>query len=171
MPKELLDDAQVSPGIQQMRGKGVSKGVRADPFRMTGLCGRACKLNVRGRCVAPVSRDDAFAYDACQALRIARVTIRGDGGMAVEILADPVADGERIVPEELVQDRDIVIDEGLLVPVELLGELCMHLRIVDFHWLSSRRIRVILGNAKATLPQRGWEDIPRNSWEERHMIL
>jgi hypothetical protein len=63
---------------------------------------------------------------------ITRAAIRGDFGMTVEILADPVADGERVVPEEFVQDRDIVVDEGLLVTVELLYEFCMDLRIVDF---------------------------------------
>ena len=87
---------------------------------LPAFAARACKLDVCGRRIAPVTRDYAFAHDACQPLRIARVAIRGDCGMTVEILADPVADGERVVPEQFVQDCDIVIDEGLLVPVELL---------------------------------------------------
>jgi hypothetical protein len=59
--------------------------------RPSACADRSGKLDVRGRRIAPVCRDDAWAHNAAQALRIARAAIRGDGGMAVEILTDPVA--------------------------------------------------------------------------------
>jgi hypothetical protein len=80
--------------------------------------------------------------------------------MTVEILADSVADGERVVPEKFVQNRDIVVDEGLLVPGNLLEEFCMHLRVVDFPRLSLRRIHVMRGNAHALLTRRSQEVPP-----------
>ena len=41
MTEQLLDDAQVSPSLQEVGGEGVAQGVWADPVRQPGGGGRA----------------------------------------------------------------------------------------------------------------------------------
>ena len=41
MPEQLLDDAQVGPAFEQMRGERVAQRVRADPLGEAGTSRRA----------------------------------------------------------------------------------------------------------------------------------
>ena len=94
---------------------------------------RARELDVRRGRIAPVTRDHGFAHHACHAFGIARAAIRRDFRVAIQVLADAVAQGLRVVPEHFVQHRDIVVDDRLLIAVKLAGDFGQGLRVIDFH--------------------------------------
>src|SRR4030095_14572737 len=57
----------------------------------------------------------------------------GDLVVAVKLLADAVAQGVRALPEQLVEDFDVVAVQGLLVTLEGGGDLGHDLGDVDVH--------------------------------------
>jgi hypothetical protein len=58
--------------------------------------------------------------------------IRGNGLVAVEVLADTESQGVGAVPKQHIEDRHIVVDEGAFVAPERLGHLGDDLRNIDF---------------------------------------
>src|SRR3954453_8004969 len=65
--------------------------------------------------VAAVRRDHGSRPLAPKAARRARAAKRRDLGMPVEVLANAIADGARVVTEQAVERRDIVRHQRLLV--------------------------------------------------------
>src|SRR5712675_868320 len=113
------------------------------------------------RGVAAIACDHRPRGLAHQPRRRTRRPKRGDGVIAVEIFADPVAQRAGIVAEQFVKHGDIVRHQRLLIARELLGHLREHLGQIDVHFYSP------LGGAAETAPARSSAKATRSAMSSR----
>src|SRR5438874_1662422 len=95
--------------------------------------------------VAAIAGDDGFRRAPVEAHRRAPGTEAGDRLVAVEVLADAIAQRAGIVAEELAEHCDVVGDQRLLIALERgfdfrdhVGEIDLHLKIL-LGWARRRR--------------------------------
>src|SRR5216684_3811136 len=123
--------------------------------------GVAIKQRRGYRGVAAIACDHRLRGLAHQPRRRARRPKRGDGVIAIEILADPVAQRAGIVAEQFIKHGDIVRHQRLLIARELLGHLREHLGQIDVHFYSP------LGGAAETAPARSSAKATRKAMSSR----
>src|SRR6478752_8314014 len=98
------------------------------------------------RGVAAIAGDHGFRGAAVEADRRAPGAESGDCLIAVEVLADAIAQRAGIVAKELAEHCDVVGDQGLLVALERGFDFCDHVGEIDLH------LKILLGWARRRRP-------------------
>src|SRR5438067_7355732 len=110
--------------------RGLHPGLR---LPADALAARAAELDVRRAERLAVGRDLQAQDLARQAGGRPGRAKGADLVDAVEVLGRTVAHGLRAVPEQLVQRRDVVLDERPFVAIEDAAQLGQHLESIDDH--------------------------------------
>src|ERR1700754_1604497 len=93
----------------------------------------AAKLDVRGREAVAESRDLRTQHFARKPGRRPRRSKRPDFVDAVEVLAAPIPNRVRAVPEQLVEHGDVVADQRAFITSECSGHFGEYVFAVDVH--------------------------------------
>src|SRR3954451_21547555 len=96
--------------------------------------------------VAAIAGDHGLRGAAVEADRRAPGAKAGDRFIAVEVLADAIAQRAGIVAEELAEHRDVVGDQGLLITLERGFDVRDHVGKIDLH------LKILLGWARRRRP-------------------
>ena len=130
----------------------------------------AAELAVGGAEVAAVGDDPDLQQVAVEhETGIAAGAEGGDLVVAVELLADAVAQGVRALPEQLVEHGDVVAVQRLLVALEGGGHLGHDFGDVDFHCAMSSQ-RVVLSAAKDLIAACNRHEILRCAQDDRKVM-
>src|SRR6266550_9364182 len=113
------------------------------------------------RGVAAIGRDHRLRGPAHQPRRRTRRAKGRDRAVAIEVFADPVAQRAGIGAEQLVEHRDVVRHQRLLVTRELFGHFGEHLGKIDFHLYNP------LGRGAETTPARSRARATRSAISSR----